>query len=248
MRAQLLNQDGKVIKWSKRYRRDILSHISAHFRHDTVYSETEVNQKIKELIDFEDYALVRRELYDNKYLDRDINCREYWVNRDKLAFRQLGIDADFDLLIELVQDCNDYYQLVDGKNPTNEEVKELFCDVPSGYSISNLNLQGIFEDNKLLGAIWIVKEYPTTDNAYIGLLLIAARARKRGIGNLLVNHAIDFSRERKYQAVMLSVVKDNFNAISFWQRLGFEIKRELPIRKFGNKMHERFEFIKFLNS
>ena len=58
----------------------ILNFIVDAFAFDTNYTEKEVNAVLIERMNpiFKDYAIIRRELYDNGYLDREPNGSRYW--------------------------------------------------------------------------------------------------------------------------------------------------------------------------
>jgi len=43
-----------------------------------IYTEKEVNEMLNEAHIFNDAPLLRRELYDNGFIDRTRDCRQYW--------------------------------------------------------------------------------------------------------------------------------------------------------------------------
>jgi len=78
MNYKFLSLDGKVFAWLKKHRAEILAFIATKFDFERPYTEKEVNAVILQWISFDDYVLVRRELYDNAYLDRSPDGRMYW--------------------------------------------------------------------------------------------------------------------------------------------------------------------------
>ncbi len=52
--------------------------------------------------------------------------------------------------------------------------------------------------------------------------------RNRGIGSSLLKMFIDFLKERRILLLYLEVSKENYNAIKFYLRKGFEIIDEIP--------------------
>jgi hypothetical protein len=63
-----------------------LSFLAEQFELNKIYSEKEVNQIINNLHSFNDVALLRRELYMNKYLDRKLDGSKYWkMEREELS-------------------------------------------------------------------------------------------------------------------------------------------------------------------
>lgn len=64
---------------SKRPLRELaLYRLAEKFENEKDYSEKEVNDIIQDNISFSDVALIRRELYQLCYLDREPNGSRYW--------------------------------------------------------------------------------------------------------------------------------------------------------------------------
>ena len=55
------------------------AYLSLKFNKGVIYSESEVNEIIKNWHTFGDWALLRRELFEAKLLDRKKDCSEYWL-------------------------------------------------------------------------------------------------------------------------------------------------------------------------
>jgi hypothetical protein len=84
----LFDEKGRVNRWPKKKieKMEILRYIQRKMEIGKKYSETEINNIIMEWHTFGDYALVRREMYDNYLINRTKDGREYWVeNSDKNA-------------------------------------------------------------------------------------------------------------------------------------------------------------------
>jgi len=54
-----------------------LAYLASKFQLDISYSEREVNEILKQWHTFEDWALLRRELYDKGYFDRELDGSNY---------------------------------------------------------------------------------------------------------------------------------------------------------------------------
>lgn len=74
-----LDKDGRVEQWpSKRVvQLEVVEYIASHFPSGAQYSEAELNEKIKELHTFGDWAIIRREMCDLGYFVRDRNGTIY---------------------------------------------------------------------------------------------------------------------------------------------------------------------------
>ena len=76
-----INEDGIVKAWpSKRSKKlAVLEYLSKKFEKDRNYTEKEINIILNKWHTFNDAPLLRRELYDAKHLDREIDCSKYWL-------------------------------------------------------------------------------------------------------------------------------------------------------------------------
>ena len=74
------NEDGKLTQYpTKRpLRQIVLAKIAACFERDREYSEKEVNEIIRGEIAFSDVELIRRELYQERYINRLKDGSKYW--------------------------------------------------------------------------------------------------------------------------------------------------------------------------
>jgi len=82
---KLLNEDGKVFRWPKKKEEKIavLIYLNTKFEEGKEYSENEVNELINKWHSFKDYALLRREMFDNYLLERTKDGKKYWIENRK---------------------------------------------------------------------------------------------------------------------------------------------------------------------
>lgn len=75
-----LDADGCVKIWpSKRKNKVyILKYIAAGMEKDVQYTEKELDAHIQKMIVFDDYVIVRRELFENKFVNRTLDGKLYW--------------------------------------------------------------------------------------------------------------------------------------------------------------------------
>jgi hypothetical protein len=76
----ILNSENQVTIWPAKGKKKeaVIAYMADKFEEDLFYSEAEVNNILNKFHTFDDAALLRRELYKIKYLDRDINGSKYW--------------------------------------------------------------------------------------------------------------------------------------------------------------------------
>lgn len=80
--AAYLDEDGRVTRWATRRNKAdqdlILAYLAEQFDTDTEYTERDVNAILKQWHTFEDWALLRRELFERGYLNRTKDGATYW--------------------------------------------------------------------------------------------------------------------------------------------------------------------------
>jgi len=76
---RFINEDGKINVWPKRHAdKDlVLSYLITKFDKSKTYHENEVNEIIKNWHTFLDWPLLRRELFERGYIDRNLSGTEY---------------------------------------------------------------------------------------------------------------------------------------------------------------------------
>jgi hypothetical protein len=79
--TELITTDGIVTRWPKKHadKVRVLDHLIQHFEAGRIYREAEINDILRAHHEFGDWALLRRELYDRGYMDRDPRTQTYWL-------------------------------------------------------------------------------------------------------------------------------------------------------------------------
>lgn len=74
------DENQKIKKLPKNYgkKMEILNFLATQFDKEKIYSENEINLILNELHLFNDHCILRRELYNNFYLDRSPDGKKYW--------------------------------------------------------------------------------------------------------------------------------------------------------------------------
>jgi hypothetical protein len=78
--TELIAADGTVTRWPKKNvdRQRVLAHLAQFFDSGRVYREAEINEILRAHHTFEDWALLRREMYEADIFDRDPKTQTYW--------------------------------------------------------------------------------------------------------------------------------------------------------------------------
>lgn len=81
--ARYLDGEGRVTRWPGRKHAAaqiaILEYLASRFEAGVVYTEKEVNAILNRFHTFEDWALLRRELFERGYLNRERDGSTYWL-------------------------------------------------------------------------------------------------------------------------------------------------------------------------
>ena len=82
---KLLNQESQVIRWPTKPKEKtlVIEYLATKFLQEEDYSERDVNELLKHWHTFSDWALLRRELFERGFLDRDRNGSSYWCTDKK---------------------------------------------------------------------------------------------------------------------------------------------------------------------
>jgi hypothetical protein len=83
---KVLDNQGRVTDWPGLKRADeqagVREYLAAKFEKGRTYTEAEVNAILNQWALFDDWALLRRELYMHRFLDRKKDGSAYWIPAD----------------------------------------------------------------------------------------------------------------------------------------------------------------------
>ncbi len=109
---------------------------------------------------------------------------------------------------------------------------------PAAIRPTSLKL-GLFTGPRLDAIADLAFGWPEACDAYLGLLLIAADQRNRGLGHVFLDRILTEARARNAPRLLLAVLAANPRGMAFWQREGFtEVLRGPPTRM-GRRTHVR---------
>ncbi|MCF1710482.1 GNAT family N-acetyltransferase [Tabrizicola sp. J26] len=139
-----------------------------------------------------------------------------------MILRQLSPDTDRALVAALYAEAADYVAIERDAEPGPELTDEYFADAPPGIDpATSFRLGALDGEGSLLGLIEQSFGYPTDEDSYLGLMLLAPRARGRGLGRILLEEAEAEARRRGKRRLYLAVLDANPRGRAFWEREGF---------------------------
>lgn len=88
-----LDDSGRLIKYPAKRRAKMLAlfYLAAKFEPDRRYAEKEVNELLKQWHCFEDWAMLRRDLFDRRFLGREQDCTFYWLEKEQPVLSDFGV-------------------------------------------------------------------------------------------------------------------------------------------------------------
>lgn len=80
-----LDEEGKLKAYPTKKKQKMLSlfYLASKFEKGKRYSEKEVNEILKGWHTFEDWAMLRRDLYDNWFFGREADGSVYWLEEEQ---------------------------------------------------------------------------------------------------------------------------------------------------------------------
>lgn len=82
---RFLDKDGKLKQFPSKRKMKIycMFYLAKFFQKGKIYTEKEINEILNENTTFCDPCTLRRELFDNKFLDRKSDCSAYWLEKNQ---------------------------------------------------------------------------------------------------------------------------------------------------------------------
>lgn len=133
--------------------------------------------------------------------------------------RRLDPAADRAAVADLLREARDYYQLWLGHDPEAAEVEDVFTAGPPGCDPARSQRLGLYLDDRLSGVAELSFGYPEPEDAYLGLMILAPRARGEGHGAAFFAQAQALAHP--CPRLYLAVLEANPRARAFWESQGF---------------------------
>jgi len=115
-----------------------------------------------------------------------------------------------------------YFEAVTGLPPGNAEAQSTFTALPPNTDYGAKHVWGLYSGDEMVGCADVIRGYPVRGKAVIGLLLLAERWQRRGLGRafaLLIEKVIAGWPE--IATLHLGVVERNAGSVAFWRKLGY---------------------------
>jgi len=126
-------------------------------------------------------------------------------------------------LQKVLENAPTYAERVTGRPPADTEAQSLFNALPAEATTDNKYLYGVMADGlDMVGCAEIIRGWPTSSTAQIGLLLLDETHHGHGLGRSTY-HLVE-AKVRSWPEIdtlRISVVRSNTDVLPFWRRMGF---------------------------
>lgn len=168
--------------------------------------------------------------------------------RSTFTVRALAWTPEHEAAVQSLHErAGDYVLRVWGLPPDPDSGREFFARLPPGRGREHKHAFGIFDGERMVGCIDLVRGWPDEAIAVIGLLLLEPAARGQGLGRLALQaieaQACTWPEIRWLRAVVLQT---NDVARPFWEHLGFRANGEARPHEAGTVKTTARVFMKAL--
>jgi len=127
---------------------------------------------------------------------------------------------DIPVLCDLLEDL---FTIETDFAPDVEKQVKALSMLLTGPPDSSLVLVAV-KEGKVVGMVFVQTLVSTAEGGKVGLvedMIIDREFRRRGIGTLLLNHAVEWGRNRKLKRLQLLADRENTPAVDFYARNGW---------------------------
>ncbi|MBN8231406.1 GNAT family N-acetyltransferase [Corallococcus macrosporus] len=147
-------------------------------------------------------------------------------------------DSETHVLQPLLERCEDYYQLAEGRPALPEQARNLHTERPPGLAPGQGHVFALRDaQGALVGVLDALRDYPARGEWYIGLLLFAPEARGQGRGEAVVRTYEAHLRENGGRLLRIAVLEHNPAGRRFWERMGFQPEQWVGPIELGLRRH-----------
>ena len=140
-----------------------------------------------------------------------------------------------------------YFVQVTGQPAASTKADVLWSSLPVGKRPDDKFVYGIFDDEQMVGCADVIRAFPDSATAFIGLFLIAETHQREGIGRSAYHVLEDALRSwRECSRILLAVVRANAGVLRFWEKVGFAQTGETRPYRHGSVVSETIMLSKTL--
>lgn len=174
-----------------------------------------------------------RMLYETQFRQAINYESEQGEQGSTLNIQALGINYDVRRITE--EDISDVYRLCKTNKryyrymrsvPTRESLTEIISRVPGDAGNCGKYFVGFYDLDNLVAVMDLITGYPEENDAFIGWLMVNGELQGQGIGSQILADVRAAMKAQGYDKLSLGCVKENVEAIAFWESQGFVATKE----------------------
>jgi GNAT superfamily N-acetyltransferase len=144
-----------------------------------------------------------------------------------LRLRPLDPDsaADVAAVAGLIEADPGYTQRADGRDPEPGDAEGLLRDAPPGVGPDDKVALGALDGDRLVAVVDLIRGWPTSGTALVGLLQVHARHQGRGWGRIVHDLLLEWVTRNwpETRAMRAVIVAPNApHADPFWRAMGYQ--------------------------
>ncbi|MGX4685412.1 GNAT family N-acetyltransferase [Vagococcus sp. JNUCC 83] len=132
-------------------------------------------------------------------------------------------EADLAIFKEFLLSTKDYFTDYLTVEPTEQQVKNFFTELPPKTSPSQKYVYGIFDRDRLMGFIDWVEDFPQKETGTLGYFVLAEEYRGSKLAQELYNALEKTVSDTGTKKIRLSFVEEDKRATRFWEKQDFQV-------------------------
>lgn len=129
-------------------------------------------------------------------------------------------EADITDVYRLCRSNRRYYYIMH-ETPTKENLTAVISEIPGDKGKENKFFVGFYDEDDLVAVMDLITGYPEKDSAFIGWFMVNGEKQRMGIGSQIFADVRASLAAQGYGTLSLYCVKENAEAITFWEGQGF---------------------------
>lgn len=157
------------------------------------------------------------------------------MNAEAITIRLLhGEPFEMRELQRVIEEAPHYAHRITGVPPGQADAQSTYTALPEGKTYDDKFVFGIYLGTEMVGCADLIRSYPNSTTALLGLLLVSEVRQRYGIGGRAYSLIEQFVRAwQTCDRIRIGVVRTNEDVISFWSKLGFEPTGEVKPYRYG---------------
>ncbi len=141
----------------------------------------------------------------------------------KQQYQRLSQESEIDVnnLQKILMAAPRYHLLIEGNIPGTDAALKALQELPPGKSDGDKYFFGIKRSGAYIGCFDLVRNYPESKIAFIGLLLFIESEQNKSYGAQALKYIKSMAEQWGCTRLRLAVIENNKSALAFWKREGF---------------------------